>query len=96
MLLTSSLQQETVAYEEVLNEINTLLERLQRAGTPTGLASFPEYQQLQRNYEQLITQIKNEKQAVMKHIQKLNQSQRSTVMTYLQQEEGPSLIDMDL
>ncbi|MFT9005567.1 MAG: hypothetical protein ABF991_12810 [Liquorilactobacillus hordei] len=96
VLLTSSLQQETVEYEEVLNETNTLVERLQRAGTPAGLASFPEYQQLQRNYEQLITQIKNEKQAVMKHIQKLNQSQRSTVMTYLQQEEGPSLIDMDL
>lgn len=96
MLLTSSLQQENVEYEEVLNETNVLLERLKQTDIPAGLASFPEYQQLQRNYEQLITQIKNEKQAVMKHIQKLNQSQRSTVMTYLQQEEGPSLIDMDL
>lgn len=95
-LLSSSLEQESVEYEEVLNETNALLEMLQQMDTPARLSDFQEYQQLQYNYRQLITQIKNEKQSTMKHIQKLNQSQRSTVMTYLQQEEGPSLIDMDL
>lgn len=95
-LLSSSLEQESVEYEEVLNETNALLEMLQQMDTPTRLGDFQEYQQLQYNYRQLITQIKSEKQSAMKHIQKLNQSQRSTVMTYLQQEEGPSLIDMDL
>lgn len=59
-LLSSSLEQESVEYEEVLNETNALLEMLQQMDTPARLGDFQEYQQLQYNYRQLITQIKNE------------------------------------
>ncbi len=96
LLADSLLQQETTVYEEALTKANTLLDTLQSAARPNGLADMPEYKQLQHNYEQLISQIKDKKQAALNHIQKLNQSRKSTVMTYLQQEEGPSLIDMDL
>ncbi|KRN11089.1 hypothetical protein [Liquorilactobacillus mali] len=96
VLLENSSYQEISEYEEVLNETNTMLDTLKSLTRPDGLADMAEYKRMQHNYELLISQLKEKKHETLNHIQKLNQSQKSTVMTYLQQEEGPSLIDMDL